>query len=139
MSAATSTANTFATGNIVLNIILGSSLKLLWGMINTLQFVVFFSDWRVLIPPNALIAIETFRVIALGEFIPYEWLTEPMSEPFQGPDDDSEDSSRANVLQNMGVMLLFGAIILIVAVTVFLLVKHCRRNIKCQKAFAAVK
>ena len=82
MSAATSTANTFATGNVVLNIILGSSLKLLWGMINTLQFVVFFTDWRVLIPPNALIAIETFRVIALGEFIPYEWLTEPLSEPF---------------------------------------------------------
>ena len=45
MSAATSTANTFATGNIVLNIILGSSLKLLWSMINTLQFVVFLTDW----------------------------------------------------------------------------------------------
>ena len=82
MSAATSTANTFATGNIVLNIILGSSLKLLWGMINTLQFVVFFTDWQVLIPPNAQLAIKTFRTIALGEFIPYEWLTEPLSEPF---------------------------------------------------------
>ena len=82
MTTATSTANSFATGNIVLNIILGSSLKLLWGMINTLQFVVFFTDWRVLIPPNALIAIETFRVIALGEFIPYDWLTEPLSKPF---------------------------------------------------------
>ena len=132
MSAATNTANTFATGNIALNIILGSSLKLLWGMINTLQFVVFFTDWRILIPPNALIAIETFRVIALGEFIPYEWLTEPMSEPFQGPDDDS-DASRANVLKNMGIMVLFGGIILILAVTVFLLLKFCKKNSKCQK------
>ena len=84
MSTATSTANTFATGNIALNIVLGSSLKLLWGMINTLQFVVFFTDWKVLIPPNALIAIETFRTIALGEFIPYEEVTEPLSKPFQG-------------------------------------------------------
>ena len=36
MSAATNTANTLATGNVVLNIVLGSSLKLLYGIINTL-------------------------------------------------------------------------------------------------------
>ena len=82
MNAANGAANTVATGNVVLNILLGSSLKFLWGMINTLQFVVFFTDWDVVIPPNATLAIETFRTIALGEFIPYEWLTEPLSEPF---------------------------------------------------------
>ena len=109
MSAATNTANTLATGNIFLNIVLGSSLKLLWGMINTLQFVVFFTDWLVIIPPNAILAINTIRTIALGEFIPYEWLTEPLSEPFQGVEDDSE-ASRANVFSNMGIMLLLSLI-----------------------------
>ena len=79
MSATHSAANTIATGNVVLNIILGSSLKLLWGMINTLQFVIFFTEWQVRMPTNATMALETFRVIALGEFIPYEWLTEPMA------------------------------------------------------------
>ena len=138
MSAATSTANTFATGNIVLNIVLGSSLKLLWGMINTLQFVVFFTDWKVLIPPNALIAIETFRTIALGEFIPYDWLIEPLSEPFKGADDESE-SSRASVLSNMGIMLLFGGIILVLAIAVIILVKLCRNNQKCRALFVKLK
>ena len=36
MDAANGAANTVATGNIIVNILLGSSLKLLWGMINTL-------------------------------------------------------------------------------------------------------
>ena len=138
MSAASNTANTFATGNIAINIVLGSSLKLLWGMINMLQFVVFFTDWRVLIPPNASMAIETFRVIALGEFIPYDWLTEPLSEPFQGPDDDT-DASRANVLSNMGIMLLFGGVILILALLAVCLVRCCRKSEKCRALFQKLK
>ena len=34
---------------------------------------------------------------------------------------------------------MFGGIILILAVTVFLLVKYCRSNIKCQLMFAKIK
>ena len=81
----------------------------------------------MLIPPNALIAIKTFRSIALGEFIPYDWLIEPLSEPFNGTEDDSE-TSRASVLSNMGIMVLFGGIILILALAVIILVKLCRSN-----------
>ena len=47
MDVAQSTANAIATGNIAINIFLGASLKLLWGMINTLQFIVFFTEWNV--------------------------------------------------------------------------------------------
>ena len=47
-------------------------------MINTLQFVVFFTEWKVQFPLNAKIAIETLRVVALGEFIPYHILTDPI-------------------------------------------------------------
>ena len=47
LDTAQATANTVATGNVVLNIVLGSSLKLLWGLINTLQFIVFFTEWEV--------------------------------------------------------------------------------------------
>ena len=80
MDAAKDSGNTIATGNVVINIVLGSSLKLLWGMINMLQFVVFFTDWKVQIPPTAVLALKTFRTIALGEFIPYEWVTDPLTE-----------------------------------------------------------
>ena len=72
MDVAQGTANAIATGNIFVNILLGASLKFLWGMINTLQFIVFFTDWKVRIPTNATIAVKTFRKIALGEFIPSE-------------------------------------------------------------------
>ena len=82
MDTANGAANSITTGNIVINILLGSSLKFLWGMINTLQFIVFFTEWNVIIPPNADMAIETLRVIALGEFIPYHWLTDPITEQF---------------------------------------------------------
>ena len=47
MDKAQGAANTIATGNIFVNIVLGASLKLLWGMINMLQYVVFFTDWAV--------------------------------------------------------------------------------------------
>ena len=50
LSSANNAANTFATANLALNILLGASLKPLWGMINTLQFVVFFTEWKVQMP-----------------------------------------------------------------------------------------
>ena len=33
--------------NLVINIVLGSSLKLMWGMVNTLQFISYFSEVQV--------------------------------------------------------------------------------------------
>lgn len=142
MDAANGAANTVATGNIIINILLGSSLKLLWGMINTLQFVVFFTEWEVIIPPNAIMAIETFRTIALGEFIPYEWLTEPLSKPFKRPEEEEgEDgeNDRSNVLANMGVMLVILAIIVVLAVLIILLIKCFDLGQKIQNLFLKVK
>ena len=86
----------------------------------------------MVIPPNALIVIKTFRVIALGEFIPYEWLTEPLSEPFRsdksGEFEDTE--SQSDVLSNMGIMLLFGGVILILAVLILLATQCCKPGMK---------
>ena len=42
---AMASSNAVMTGNTIINIILGASLKLLWGMINTFQFIVFFTEW----------------------------------------------------------------------------------------------
>ena len=40
-------ANAITTSNIALNLSLSMTLKFLWGMINTLQFIVFFTEWRL--------------------------------------------------------------------------------------------
>ena len=93
MDTATNTANVIATGNIVINVFLGASLKLLWGLINTFQFIVFFTEWKVQIPANSLIALDTLRKIALGEFIPTDWLTEPLAETFLEGHNGSTDNS----------------------------------------------
>ena len=45
VDSAMGSSNAVMTTNTIINIILGSSLKLLWGMINTFQFVVFFTEW----------------------------------------------------------------------------------------------
>ena len=74
MDAAQGASNTVALVNLFINIVLGASLKTLWGMINTLQFVVFFTDWNVRIPKIAQLGLKTFRVIALGEFIPTDMI-----------------------------------------------------------------
>ena len=69
MEETTKTLNAFITSSMPLNLVLGVSLKFLWGMVNSLQFIVFMEQWKVNWPPNASIAIKTIRMIALAEFI----------------------------------------------------------------------
>jgi len=61
--------NILATSSLPINIVIGVSLKYLWGMINPLQFVVYMKEWKVNWPPNARLIIETLETIALGKFI----------------------------------------------------------------------
>ena len=65
-------ANVLATSSLPVNIILGASLKYLWGMVNSLQFVVYMKEWKVNWPPNAKLIVETLETIALGKFIDKE-------------------------------------------------------------------
>ena len=70
------TQTSILTLNLVLDIILGSSLKLMWGMVNTLQIIVYFNSVKVNLSVNATVFLDKLRIIALGEFIPYNWLYE---------------------------------------------------------------
>ena len=60
--------------NLVLDIVLGSSLKLMWGMVNTLQIIVYFNSVKINLSAEAIVFLDKLRIIALGEFIPYDWL-----------------------------------------------------------------
>ena len=48
------------------------SLKYLWGLTDTLQFIVFTTYWGIRVPVVAETVIVTLKYAALGEFIPYE-------------------------------------------------------------------
>ena len=126
MDAASSAANWITSINLTLQILLGASLKLLWSMVNTIQFVVFFTDWPVQIPNNAYTVIEFFRSVALGEFIPkYEVVVDFVAGPFQ-------NDSGENVVSGFGIMLIFGGILLIIALLVTIMSRCCRQGSKCQ-------
>ena len=58
----------------MLDVLLGSSLKLMWNLVNTLQIIVYFNEVEVNLSVEAKIFLEKLRIIALGEFIPYDWL-----------------------------------------------------------------
>ena len=57
---------------MILKLILHQSLKYIWGIVNTLQFIVFFQFIRVRLGAHASSFLEKLKIIALGEFIPYD-------------------------------------------------------------------
>ena len=46
----------------------------MWGMVNTLQIIVYFNSVKINLSAEAIVFLDKLRIIALGEFIPYDWL-----------------------------------------------------------------
>ena len=65
-------------------------------------------------------------MIALGEFIPYEWLTEPIKDAMSKGEDDN-----SNVLANMGIMLMILLFVIVIITLVIACVKLCKEGTKC--------
>ena len=60
------------TFNLIIDILLGSTLKLMWGMVNILQFICYFSETKSSLSAAARFFLKKLKIIALGEFIPIE-------------------------------------------------------------------
>mmetsp|Transcript_39890 Transcript_39890/g.29426 ORF Transcript_39890/g.29426 Transcript_39890/m.29426 type:complete len:103 (+) Transcript_39890:99-407(+) len=64
---------TVVIGNAILNIVLSSSLSLLWGMINALQIIVNIPLFTISFPANAkmfysfIVSIATFDIIPMDK------------------------------------------------------------------------
>ena len=65
--------------DIVLSLVLGFSLKLIWSVISILQLIVFTSTIRANLPAHSTMILLELKRIALFEFIPYTWMTEPLT------------------------------------------------------------
>ena len=77
----------------------------------------------------------TFRSIALGEFIEYKWLTEPIKDSMQGEDASEDD----NVLSNMGVMLIFLLVIVVLIIVLSICAKYTKMCIKLNQLVIKLK
>ena len=53
-----------------------------WVMFNILQLIVYYNLIKVNLAANAKIFLLKLKNIALGEFIPYDWLTEKVRSRF---------------------------------------------------------
>ena len=62
-------------------------------------------------------ALDTLKVIALGEFIPSDWIMAPLKESLK------QDEEDASIVSNMGAIL----VIFIAILTIIVLVTLCLR------------
>ena len=86
--------------------------------------------------------IKTFRTIALGEFIPYEWLTKPLKKMLKNKESEEDDASKedkSNVLANMGVMLVILLVIIFLTVLASLFICLCKKIPKCLNIFQKIR
>ena len=144
-----------STTNLLLNCFLYVGLKYLWNMVNLLQFEVFMLLWQISIPYKAEAFLKYIKLLALMEFIPFEWLTDSITDLIgiecdseveqcsETPDDAEKQGlsklGSSNVVKNMGIMLLVAVAILIVLIVVLLSQSCVRRDHRLLKVYLMIK
>ena len=103
---------------ILLKLVLMVSLKNLWGLLNILQIIMFFYLIKVNLAPHARWFLEEIKVIAFGEFIPYEWLNSKAQEKFP---DHFNRTDETTFIEKAGSVLPIGIALIIVYLIVWLL------------------
>jgi len=89
-----------------------------------------------------MMGLKTFRTIALGEFIPFDWLTKPLKEMLKGKESEEgvvNFEEKSNVFANMGVMLVILFVMVAVIALIFVCICLCRRNTRIKNIFLKVK
>jgi hypothetical protein len=59
-------------GNLILNIILSSSLQMLWGTINTMQLIILVTLFNLKFPQNAIYTFNLIAIISKFNLIPVD-------------------------------------------------------------------
>jgi hypothetical protein len=70
--------NTLLFGNLILNILLSSSIQMLWGTINTLQVIVLVTLFNLSYPDNAMFAFKLIAKITRFSIIPVDKIINAM-------------------------------------------------------------
>lgn len=83
-------AITLSTLGLNFNIALATSLSLLWGMINTVQIIIYMPLMNVDFPPNAVFFYSFITDIAQFNIIPASWAPPALqavafSDPYNPP------------------------------------------------------
>lgn len=135
-------------GSVAINILLSSSLSLLWGLINSLQLVTHFPLTNVKYPTNAKTYFDIMFELGNFDLIPTDSLEEILSDEIGEADhsenfDPSEKLSDATIeagydstnnMQGSLLNLIMGSVVVLVVIIVVILRIFCFK-VECIKAF----
>jgi NhaP-type Na+/H+ or K+/H+ antiporter len=117
----------------VISIALGVSLKSIWNLVTTLQFVIYFRLYGADIPANLDRALDFVKFIALGEFIDTAEMKKQIISWFSS-DVPSTDDIEENFLSNSFLFIVALIVILLLAGTIY----AAMRILKDQRKYEAV-
>ena len=72
------------------------------------------------------IVLKALKSIALGEFIPSHWLTDPIKERFNLTSDENED----DIISGMGSIVVVLVTITSAVIIVAIMIRACKNNEK---------
>ena len=105
--------------NMLVQFVLQKSLKSIWGVVNLIQFILFFYLIKANLVAEARQFLIKLKVIALGEFLPIAELTDMIQEAF--PQFSSNNFSGVSFLEEMGNTLLISTVLVLVSIALLLI------------------
>ena len=155
-------------GQTIGNLALAYGLKYLWKMVNLFQFIVFFQNWKIAISPRARLALEQVKVLAFFEFVDTTWFTKWVHESLgieckECEEEDVEeypnrlleesntsgdkvqmepDATRLgsiDIVENLGIMLLFAFLLLVIVACLMLLRVIVKFNPEARGIYLKIK
>ena len=110
--------------NMLIDSLIGISLLVVWGMINTVQFIVLYTDIKgVVFSWQLTIFLDKLRIIADADFVPYEWCTIIINWLFS---ENYIEFNTMDELMQIGSILFFGLIIILSASIVLIITSILR-------------
>lgn len=131
-SAVESSTYAFLASNFILQIVLSSSLNLIWSMMNTLQIIVYMPLMHLSMPDNAYITSLIFLNLANFDIFPSKFLYEGMFTF------DSEKMSFGSRFVNLGFVemgflinsgsILWFLVVWLLLVSIYYIIKQAFKN-----------
>ena len=124
MDQGTAVGTTLLSCNIIVELLLGMSLKKIWSAVNIMQFIVFYHLIKVNLAAHSKIFLTKLKVIALGEFIPYKEIASKTKEYLNLQKESLFNET--DIDEELGSTFLAGVALFII--TLFLFTVNLLRN-----------
>ena len=105
----------------------------MWGVVDVLQFIAYFALIKVRLSAPAKLFLEELKTIALGEFIPRDWLKQKAQEIL--PDHFNRTDDEGTFVQEANIILVVTGMILI-TLSMVLLGKYNKMLSETMRKFA---